>query len=338
MKFTRQSLSTKADVGTLNWWGGGLIDLAGGGHRYFLDGSEVPAPLHWGGPPFDLAVISATGLYAALCQRLGTKGLLLSLSDGRPKILRELNRSYYRSNVYEYPVAFATAPDGREKLIHCPEDYCRLEIEDVISGAFQKSPLGNEREPGDAFHSRLAVSPSGHRFMSAGWVWHPMDVLGVYDFHKACEDPSRLDKAGEGPSLEDWGEVSSAAFSDDDHVVISENSPAVVWGLASDRDTACHIGVVSLKEDTIVSRCSHPLAAGLMMPLDREQIVAFYKHPKVVHLPTGSVVVEWPDISSGMDTSSIIHHHDRSPPIALDPANKRFAIAQEKEITVVTFQ
>lgn len=338
MKFTQQRLSTEADVGTLNWWGGGLIDLAKGGCLYLLDGSVLPAALYWGGPPFDLAVISASGLHAALCQRLGTKGLLLSLSDSRPKILRELNRSYYHSHVYEYPVAFATAPDGGEKLIHCPEDYCRLEIEDVIGGARLKPPQDNERDPGDFFHSRLAVSPSGHRLMSAGWVWHPMDVLGVYDLHKACYDPSRLDKAEEGPSLEGWGEVSSAAFIDDDHVVISENSPAVVWGQSSDRDTTCHIGVVSLREDTIVSRCSHPLAAGLMMPIDREHIVAFYKHPKVIHLPTGRVVAAWPEISSGVETSSIILHQDRSPPIALDPANKRFAIAQGKEITVVTFQ
>lgn len=337
MKFTQQRLSTKADVGTLNWWGGGLIDLAEGGRHYLLDGSVIPSALHWGGPPFDLAVISANGLHAALCQRLGTKGLLLSLSGGRPRILRELNRSYYHSDVYEYPVAFATAPDGREKLIHCPEAYCRLEIEDVISGARLKPPHDNEREPGDFFHSRLAVSPSRNRFLSAGWVWHPIDVLGVYDFHKGCADPSSLDKA-EGPVLKDWGDVSSAAFIDDDHVVISENSPAVVWGQGSDRDTTCHIGVVSLKDEVILSRCTHPLAAGLMMPVDREHIVAFYKHPKVVHLPTGTVLAEWPDISSGMDTSSIIHHHDRSPPIALDPANKRFAIAQGKEITVVTFQ
>jgi hypothetical protein len=56
----------------------------------------------------------------------GTKALLLE-PGGR--VIRELNRSYYRAGACCYPLALLTLPDRRTGLIHCPEKYNQLKIE-----------------------------------------------------------------------------------------------------------------------------------------------------------------------------------------------------------------
>ena len=332
MNFQQLSLPVKSPANTLAWLRGDLIDLAAGGVRYHLDGTTTPSRLNWGGK-FDQAIISPSGKYAVLCQRLGTKGLLLELTDGIPKLLKELNRSYYHAEVYEYPAAFAVV-DGKDVLIHCPEDYCRLEIENITPSVLM--PNSAPRNPADFFHSRLATSPDGKKLLSAGWVWHPFDTLAFYDLSSACKDSSMLDKI-ECSGLDGWGEVNSAAFIDDDHLIISENADSVRYGENSVGNTPGTIGLISLREGKLLSKCAHDPAAGIMMPLNKDYVVTFYQHPKVVHLPSGQIVASWPDIQSGVATSSIIHHHEPTPALALDPERRRFAIAQEKEIVVITF-
>ena len=63
--------------------------------------------------------------------------------------------------------------------------------------------------------------------------------------------------------------------------------------------------------------------------------ISFYEHPKLLDLATGKVLRRWPELQSGLQNSSIIHHHDPPPPIALDPLNRRFAIANSEAITVI---
>lgn len=96
---------------------------------------------------------------------LGTKGLLLR----NGQIVRELNRSFYHANIYEYPVCLVRH-GARTLLIHCPEDYNRLEIEDAETGG--KLTLRSS-DPADIFHSRLRPSANGGRLLSAGWAWAP---------------------------------------------------------------------------------------------------------------------------------------------------------------------
>jgi hypothetical protein len=336
MNFSLKRIPCRAEIGTLNWLGDDLVDLADGGRRFHLDGTITDSNLSWGGLDFDFAVVSHSGRYAALGQRLGTKCLLLEIQNSRPHLLRELNRSYYQSSVYEYPVAFVGGNEG-ELLLHCPEDYCRLEIEKVASTDFKLKHSGLEvRKPADFFHSRLTVSPSGKKFFSAGWVWHPFDTLALYDLDQALNNPTLLDKV-ECEGLENWsGEVNSATFLDDDHLVLAENSDSVRYGEDATGQTPGTIGILSLKEGRLLSKCCHDPAAGIMMPIDQEHIITFYQHPKIVHLPSGRIVASRPEIHTGVATSSIIHHHAPTPPLALDPERKRFAVAQGKEIVVVT--
>ena len=56
-------------------------------------------------------------------------------------------------------------PDGRTGLVHCPQWCNQLEIE----VARTSEPLtGGDRDPGDFFHSRLAVSADSRFLLSAG--------------------------------------------------------------------------------------------------------------------------------------------------------------------------
>jgi len=76
-------------------------------------------------------------------------------------LVREINRSYYHAEAYEYLVAFAKLKDGRDILIHCPVDYCRIDFEEVETGQLLTNHSG--RKPSDFFHSRFEISPTiGH--------------------------------------------------------------------------------------------------------------------------------------------------------------------------------
>lgn len=71
------------------------------------------------------------------------------------------------------------------------------------------------------------------------------------------------------------------------------------------------------------------------MPLDATRAVSFYDHPKLVDLSSGRVLARWPALSTGRQTSGIIHHLAPLPPLALDPVHRRFAVAGDGSITVV---
>jgi hypothetical protein len=334
MKFQTQQIDAKCDVQTLNWLDGDLVDFADGGRVYGLDGSITPSALNWGGPKFDLCVLSRSGRFAALCQRFGTKGLVLDVSTPQPKLLREINRSYYCSNAYEYPVTFI-CHEGRELLVHCPDEYCRLEIEDVAVGCRVLDAVQSQaRNPADIFHSRLAVSPSGRRLISAGWVWHPFDTVAMFDLQAVWEQPSCLDKV-ECPGLQDFGEVSSAVFLGDDSLLVSENSDQVTYGEGEQRSQA-KLRQIYLPDGTTKNQFNIDLAAGVMMPLGDQHVVTFYQHPQVFDLMSGQLIASWPEIDSGKDTGCITGHLPKAPAMALDPQRKRFAVANGKEVIVIS--
>ena len=71
------------------------------------------------------------------------------------------------------------------------------------------------------------------------------------------------------------------------------------------------------------------------MPVGETHVVAFFNHPRLISLADGAVEHAWPAISSGTQLSSI-YYGEPLPPLALDPANSRFAIAQEDGIHVIS--
>jgi hypothetical protein len=171
----RQTIETN-NLSTLTWTNDCLIDWANSGRQYFANGQVKELGSYYFAFSFDSAITSEDGIYSVIYKKLGTKGLLLK----KGQILREINRSYYQAEVYEYPIAFAKLKEGRNILIHCPEDYCRLDFDEVETGNRLTNHI--DRKPSDFFHSRLEVSPDNRKLLSKGWAWHPFDFVEVLAF------------------------------------------------------------------------------------------------------------------------------------------------------------
>ncbi len=326
MQSKRIFIPTQRPPSSLSWVGDGLVDWVGGGTRYALDGTVTDAHVHFA-YRFDSAVCSPDGQYAVLYEALGTKGLVLR--DG--EVLRELNRSFYHANHYEYPIALATLPSGRTLLAHCPDEYCRLELEDAETGA---RLTRRESTSPDIFHSRLQFSRDGRYLVSAGWVWHPVDVVNVFDVPRVLEAPETLDASGY-LELEGWDlELTGAAFGEREQLLLTSPN---VDAAAFPEDLQSHsgsIGVYSLSERRLLSSAPLEETAGTLMGLGA-YAVDFFNHPKLIEVATGRIVARWPELSTGLQTSSIRHHLPKPPPLALDPVGRRFAVGTKTGIEVV---
>ena len=325
-------------VRSLCWHGDELVDWVGGGTRYFLDGSTVRGGVNFA-YRFDAAAVSPSGRYVVIYERLGTKGIVWDAEAGR--LLRELNRSFYHAHAYEYPVALLALPDGREIVAHCPDEYNRLQLDDLATG---ERLSGRETKSPDFFHSRLSISPSGAWLLSAGWVWHPFDSLCLYRIADVLARPEALDDWhgwGESVPTHD-GPVSSAAFLEPDLLLMSSAKDGDNLG-NEDPDALClrpgTVAVYNLAERRYISIGPLEDEAGTLMPLGADHVIGFYDHPKLIHLPTGRVLHRWPDLKTGHQNSSILlGQQDPLPPLALDPTRRRFAVADDETITVVIFR
>lgn len=330
MKEMQRIVIPAKNVRSLCWHGEELVDWVGGGNRYCLNGSTIRRYVNY---PyrFNRSVVSPDGQYAVIYEVLGTKGLVLK--EG--KIIREINRSYYLAHVYEYPIVLFRLANGRTVLAHCPEEYNKLEIEDVETG---ECLTARSNKTMDFFHSRLQVSSNGKYLMSAGWVWHPFDTVLMFEIEQVMHHPELLDQ-----DLK-WNfastELHDAAFAGGDAIVISSADTYY----EDEDERAEETGEFMLQPDQIgrYSLTNHayqtiaPLKAptGLMMSFG-DYVVGFYEHPKLIDLATGDIIVRWPDLATGNQNGSIISHLDKIPPIALDPTNKRFAVADAENITVI---
>lgn len=314
-------------VQSLVWDGEVLVDWVAGGGRYLLDGSAVPRSIYYA-YPFDSAVSLAGSTYAAIYCAGQTKALILR--DG--EVHREVNRSYYQANAYEYPICIFRTSSGREVLAHCPDDYCRLQIEDLTTG--EVLTQSDARNPRDYFHSRLLAAPNGQYLVSAGWVWHPMDDVHLYSVEEALNDPCHLDGAGLG--IKAWAEESSAAFLPDGRLVVA------LYGIESDDGESTSQGSTELRvfetsrpqEPTTVSM---PGRLGTIVSVGNNHVMALYGHPRLIDLRTGVTVQSWPHIASGSRTSSIFGASAATPAMAFDHVGHRYAFADASGITVLQF-
>ena len=317
-------------VRSLVWNGNQLIDWVGGGTVFELDGTIVAAKVRYAFA-FNAACSSADNMFVAIYDRLGTKGLLLQ--DG--KIVREIDRSYYHSGAYEYPLCFAKLESGRNVLIHCPEEYNRIEIEDCETG--DRLTRSDIREPADFFHSRLAVSSDNSFLLSAGWIWHPLDGICLFKIEEALVKPNCLDRSRLMPRQST--EISSAAFFGGNKLIVSTSAETLSDGkFTSNEFQPNMISVWDIAGQSIVSQAKISEPVGTLMVIDEDHAVGFYESPKLVQLKSGEIISRLPNVSSGKQTSSIVHHIDELPPIAMDEVGKRFAIADPDGITVVAIE
>jgi hypothetical protein len=316
-------------VRSLAWYGDQLMDWVGGGVCYSLDGESSQPGVYYA-YVFDAAATSPSGKYQVIYTRLGTKGLVLR----RGEIVREINRSYYFANTYEYPVVLFSGAAGRELIAHCPDDYCRLEIEDLATGARLTS--SEQRQPADIFHSRLSTTPSGRYLLSAGWLWHPLDAVNVYDVEAALKDPAHLD--GMGVPVRAQADESSATFLDERRLAITQEDERETDDDAGPSASRA-LRIFDIETGAELATLKPAQKPGTMMAVGAEHLLSLYEHPKLIHLPSNAIVHSWPEIRSGTQVSSILTIKECiPPPIALDPTNRRCAIAVDDYIHVLLFE
>lgn len=334
VSFQTHSFSAKG-IQSLSWCGEELVDWVGGARRFSLDGTERRATVYYA-YRFDSATASPDGRFSVIYEKQRTKGLLLD----NGKVVRELNRSYYCADAYEYPVALFNT-GGRLVLAHCPDEYCRIELEEVSTG--RALTASQDRKPSDFFHSRLAASPSGKRLLSAGWVWHPWNTVVTFDLDRAIVEPFHLDR-GENAKPHSGYEEGSACWLDDDIIVVGGTSNEE--NLDGDEATSPlnlsprGIAVYDLENGCCVRAFSLNDPPGTMLAVDKHHVISLYRNPKLIDLRDGKIVHTWGQLQSGLQDSSIVRgasDEATPPPMTFDTRNRRFAIANGDTVTVLQF-
>lgn len=323
-----------AHVKSLVWEGDVLVDWVGGGRRFRLDGTVEPRRANYT-YRFDVAAVSPDGAYQVLYERLGTKGLVLRHGT----ILREIDRSFYHASTYDYPVALGRLPSGRVVLAHCPEEYNELHLEDAETG---ERLTRRPSQAMDFFHSRLDFSPDGRFLSSAGWIWHPVDALCVFDVERALREPAHLDGPGVLEVAYTELDVQAATFLPGDRVAVasSEGTPGEAFGEDAEPYTCgllpLSLGMFSLPAGHLDSLAAVGEPLGTLHTIGR-LVLSLHEHPKLVDPATGRIVRRWPELHTGRQVSCLsVFLPAPPPPFALNPSSGRFAVADEENITVIT--
>lgn len=322
----RSSIKVSSAPVSLHWYNGGLMDWVSG-ILYKLNGEQQHSGYCIGGP-FDAVRQSSDSVYAVVFERLGTKGLVLK----HGKIIREINRSYYCAEAYEYPIEIIKLPEGHA-IVHCPEKYNLIEIELIESG--KKITKTEGRNPADCFHSRLQVNPSNTQLLNAGWVWHPYGVLELYDLKDAIGDNGRFDNFSSHLPIR--GEVGSAAFLNDDLFVVgTTNEGSLDDGTPVGNDLGSNqIGLFSISENRFVKVCSVDRTTGTLVPMNTDCVLDLYQHPKVIDINSGVILESVTDIESGKQDMAITHRSDMIPPLAISLTERKIAIGTSSTIEIL---
>ncbi len=324
----RQTINTNG-ISTLSWTKNHLIDWANSGTKYFSNKIAEAIGSYYFAFSFDRAITSEDGVYAVIYKNLGTKGLLLK----NGKIIREINRSYYQAEVYEYPVAFAKLKDSRDVLIHCPLDYCRLDFEDVETGEILT--FHGKRNPTDFFHSRLLISPDNRTLLSRGWGWHPCDFVEVFDIEECLVNPLLLDNSKYKPDVD--AEICTASFITDELVLIgSPNGTEPFNHDPSDKLKNGQIAIWNITTNEISNIISPSFdIGGHLIAIDDTLAWNLYNYPKIINFRTGQIIEEVIDIKSGNQVSSIIDYLDNLPIIVFNHLTKEVAITNSNKIEIL---
>lgn len=317
----RQTINTNF-LQTIDWLQDDLVDWVSGGQLYSNGSQKQIAKYHY---PFnfDASITSEDGQYAFIYKRLGTKGLLLKHGE----IIREINRSYYHAEDYEYPAAFITF-NNKTYLAHCPFNYCRLDFEEVETGKIVTNV--ENRNPEDIFHSRLSVSPNKQYLMVCGWAWHPIDTVEVYNIANCFENPHLLDKSNLSPSF--GAEVNSASFINNSNILLLSSNEEF------DEDAVLppnHIAVWNFITNDISAPVKTEGNCGNLFAIDERRAWDMYKFPKIINIQTGKIESQMEEIDSGLQSSSILRLQNEPPQIRFNRNNAKIAIRTNSTIIEV---
>jgi hypothetical protein len=179
------------------------------------------------------------------------------------------------SNTVNYAYAFDRAvgsPSGTYAVIYAERGTKGL----VLGCQFESTGAPTSSTP-----VRRSLT-DGRYLLSAGWAWHPLNMLMVFDLEAALEDATTLDGRGVMDPYACVGEVEFAAFDGSQHVL-------VMWAalMASQlaRTRRCggpgQLGRWSLPQSRWETRVPLTEPAGILMPLG-PYVVSFYHHPKLI--------------------------------------------------------
>ncbi|MEV6396038.1 hypothetical protein AB0M39_14890 [Streptomyces sp. NPDC051907] len=325
-------LPVKKPARSLVWDGDDLVDVVGGRRRWSADGREHAGawPL---GDHYDRVLVSPSGRFTVVHGERGAKARVL---DGT-RLVRKVARASYHAEDYDHPIALGALPDGREIMVHCPEEYNVLQIEELETG---RRLTAGERAPKDVFHSRPQISPDGRHLLVAGWVWQPYGVVEVFDLQRALADPAVLD----GPGVLPWAagedaEVVSACWLDADRVAIMTGEYINIDDEEPPHLGPGELGVWSLSQRRFLHRSPVAEQLGMMLargPAACGTVVSLYGHPRLVDVATGALVAEWPQVNAARREGSYGVTHIPSTTAALHPDGGRLAVAQPDSIAVIT--
>jgi hypothetical protein len=301
---TRRTIKTNY-LQTIDWLNGCIIDWVSAGQQYSLDGQQTQLAKYHYAFSFDGSLTSKDGQYAFIYKRLGTKGLLLKNGE----ILREINRPYYHAETYEYPVAFLTF-NNVTYLVHCPNDYCQLDFENVETGEIVTNIKG--RKPSDIFHSRISISPDNKYLMVCGWVWHPVDTVELFEVAECFKNPLLLDKSSLYP---DFGtEINSASFIDSKRILIAASGEEPFNDETQPLLPQKHIAIWSFETNQLSNPVKVNGEFGNLFAINETLAWDMYKFPKIINIKTGEVEGKVEDINSGLQVSSILYDEIKNYP------------------------
>jgi hypothetical protein len=302
---------------TIDWLNGKIIDWASAREEYSLDGQKQQrGRYHY---PFggDGSITSPGGQYSFVYKRLGTKGLLLKNGE----ILREINRTYYFAESYEYPAAFFVW-DKVTYLVHCPIDYCRLDFENVETGEIVTNIPG--RNPSDIFHSRLSISPDGKYLMVRGWVWHPLERVELFDIAACLKDPLLLDASSIYPNF--GTEVNSASFIDNERILIASSDEDPFDDETPPTLPQKHIAIWNFLSNDLSVPVKINGDFGNLFAINEKQAWDMYNYPKIIDIQTGEIESRMEDINSGLQSSAIFSDITKFPQICFDRQTGQIAV------------
>ena len=129
--------------------------------------------------------------YICVTERFGLNAVVV---DARTGQMLQLTREDYHADVSSYSIGFLER-DRRTQLIHQTQ-WNRLDITDLETGERltnreisckqigkkeDSTPIYEEANYLDYFHSILHISPDSRNFLSNGWVWSPWDNVRCFN-------------------------------------------------------------------------------------------------------------------------------------------------------------
>jgi len=311
---------------TIDWFDDKIFDWNSAGTQYSENGEKTQLHKYHFGFDCDGSITSENGEYVLIYQKLGTKGLLLKNGE----LLREINRSYYQSSVYEFPAIFFSFKN-RTYLAHCPFGYNQIDFEDVETGEIITNK--SERDPQDFFHSRLEVSKDNKHLISKGWFWHPFDSIELFNIEECIAEPKLLDQGKSIPEV--TSEICSASFIDNNQILVCASNEEPLDDENEEPIPPGHIAIWNIETNEISHSAKINGEFGNIFAIDDKICWDLYNYPKIIDLKSGEVIDKMEEIDSGKQGSSIIHHLSDLPKIAFNKKTKQIAIAKNNTIEIL---